>query len=71
MEAELVNVLTTNSPFDKLEYVQKEISGMNGEIKDCNKELARVSKETKTFLNSSEIAKKSSANLEKRVKRLK
>ena len=62
MAAEFFKFLATDSPFDKLESVQKEISGMKGDVKDCNKELVRVSKESKTSLNSSDIAKKISAD---------
>ena len=63
MAAEFVKFVTTNSQFDKLDSIQKEISGMKVEIKDCNKEIARVSKEAKAALNSSHIANKSSTDL--------
>ena len=68
MVAENVKFLTTNSPLEKLERAQKEITSIKGDVKDCNRELVRVSKEAKKDLNSSGITKKSSTDIEKRFR---
>ena len=48
----------------------KEITEIKDEMKDHNKDLVRVSKESKNKLNYAGILKKGSVDLEKRMKRL-